>query len=791
MTNQKLPGTGNGGDAMKMNEVEISTTVEATLDKTMQTKDSTMKNDVASTLNDDKGMGRFTTLDDEVPCDDVTQKVKSKGNLPVSSATVAPVSTDSTFQTVTHNMSNVAETVTSVGKEVAYTAESIVNTATNNMPHVAETVTPVGEKAAYTADHTTDTLTSNLSKAAETVTPVVKEVGYTADPTVITSTNNMPHVAETVTPVGEKAAYTADHTTDTLTSNLSKAAETVTPVVKEVGYTADPTVNTSTNNMPHVAETVTPVGEKAAYAADHTTDTLTNITSNAVMTVTPAVDMVAETSMETVVNTTPYVTKTVAPVAKTATDTVAYTATSPTATTPIPASIPTPLATTIPASSYDIVGQIVDKTTGVEAPSTMPPATTAPTTIGVATTEQSLHRDEEEETDSSLLISQTSADETDLDSDQSIPTSKEITSVDDNADSEDSDSEDSDSEDSDSEDSDSKDRETGGNSVPARKSSLSSGNVSKKPLTTTSPATKAMKSDDSASFAPDAVDRNSGLHSEKSGFTFASPPPADSAFKSAAMKGSSVSDISKPQPKKTTLRPEHSAPTEVPAQPFLQVPVETAPKVPVETAPQVPVETAPQAPVETAPQVPVQTAPQVPIETAPQVPLETAPQVLVETAPQVPIETAPQVPVETAPQVPAPTAPQAPAPTVPQVPVSPVQAEAATASPLSITSDSGLESVEAQAQRAAAVSGDKKDVSSLLLVGVAGFGCVAIIAIVAFMKKPNHVTDETIGPDGERISTTAAMEACNFEGSISNDPLGTRYSSIVMITPNGDGMCIL
>ncbi|CAH0492297.1 unnamed protein product [Peronospora farinosa] len=702
MTNQKIPGTGNGGDAMKMNEVEIST-VESTLDKTMQTKDSTVKN-VALTLNDDKGMGRSTTLDDEVPCDDVTQKMKSKGNLPGSSATVAPDITDSTIQTVTHNMSNVAETVTPVGKEVA-----------------------------YAADHTTDTLTNNLA-----------------------------NVAETVTPVGEKAAYTADST-----------------------------VNTATNNMPTrsgdsvSSETVTSAGEKAAYAADHTTDTLTNITSNAVMTVTPAVEMVAETSMETVVNTTPYVTKTVAPVAKTATDTVAYTATSPTATTPIPASIPTPLATTIPASSYDIVGQIVDKTTGVEAPSTMPPATTAPTTTGVATTEQSLHRDEEEETESSLLISQTSADETDLDSDQSIPTSKEITSVDDNADnedsdsedsdSEDSDSEDSDSEDSDSEDSDSKDRETGGNSVPARKSSLSSGNVAKKPLTTTSPATKTMKSDDSASFAPDAVDRNSGLHSEKSGFTFASPPPADSAFKPAAMKGSSVSDISKPEPKKTTLRPEHSAPTEVPAQPFSQVPVETAPKVPVETAPQVAVETAPQVPVETAPQVPVQTAPQVPIETAP----------------QVPVETAPQVPAQIAPQAPAPTVPQAPAPTVPQVPGSPVQAEAATASPLSITSDSGLESVEAQAQRAAAVSGDKKDVSSLLLVGVAGFGCVAIIAIVAFMKKPNHVTDETIGPDGERISTTAAMEACNFEGSISNDPLGTRYSSIVMITPNGDGMCIL
>ncbi|KAG2949151.1 hypothetical protein PC117_g5455, partial [Phytophthora cactorum] len=64
------------------------------------------------------------------------------------------------------------------------------------------------------------------------------------------------------------------------------------------------------------------------------------------------------------------------------------------------------------------------------------------------------------------------------------------------------------------------------------------------------------------------------------------------------------------------------------------------------------------------------------------------------------------------------------------------------------------------------------------------------VAIFAYVKKQNHETEAT-GPDGARSSATTADGARPSEDSVYNDPLGTRYSSIVMITPNGDGVCIL
>uniref|UniRef100_A0AAV1TRI1 Uncharacterized protein n=1 Tax=Peronospora matthiolae TaxID=2874970 RepID=A0AAV1TRI1_9STRA len=123
---------------------------------------------------------------------------------------------------------------------------------------------------------------------------------------------------------------------------------------------------------------------------------------------------------------------------------------------------------------------------------------------------------------------------------------------------------------------------------------------------------------------------------------------------------------------------------------------------------------------------------------------------------------------------------------------SPVAAPVAAVAPQAPTpsGSSTTESQEALSKRAKDVSGENGAGTSALFVVVGGLGCVAISAIVVYVKKQSHEIG-TVDSGSERASISAAAGARSSEGSVYNDPLGTRYSSIVMITPNGDGVCIL
>ncbi|CAI5713929.1 unnamed protein product [Hyaloperonospora brassicae] len=123
---------------------------------------------------------------------------------------------------------------------------------------------------------------------------------------------------------------------------------------------------------------------------------------------------------------------------------------------------------------------------------------------------------------------------------------------------------------------------------------------------------------------------------------------------------------------------------------------------------------------------------------------------------------------------------------------SPAAAPVAAVAPQPSTApgSSTTESQEALSKRAKDVSGENGAGTSAMFVVVGGLGCVAISAIVVYVKK-QHREHETMGSGSERGSMSAAAEGRSSEGSVYNDPLGTRYSSIVMITPNGDGVCIL
>lgn len=95
-------------------------------------------------------------------------------------------------------------------------------------------------------------------------------------------------------------------------------------------------------------------------------------------------------------------------------------------------------------------------------------------------------------------------------------------------------------------------------------------------------------------------------------------------------------------------------------------------------------------------------------------------------------------------------------------------------------------SQEAQA-RQANVSGKAHTGSSIVFTVVGVAGCAAIVAIVAFRKKSRPDARST---DVRSLISSADGARASLD-SVYTDPLGTRYSSIVMITPNGDGVCIL
>jgi hypothetical protein len=94
-----------------------------------------------------------------------------------------------------------------------------------------------------------------------------------------------------------------------------------------------------------------------------------------------------------------------------------------------------------------------------------------------------------------------------------------------------------------------------------------------------------------------------------------------------------------------------------------------------------------------------------------------------------------------------------------------------------------LETQEAQAKRAREVAGDQGSAFQgfTVAVGVAGVAAIAVIAV--YVQKRRNESEN-------QISITTA-DARDSTPSVYSDPLGTRFSSIVMITPNGDGICIL
>ncbi|TDH66953.1 hypothetical protein CCR75_008627 [Bremia lactucae] len=106
--------------------------------------------------------------------------------------------------------------------------------------------------------------------------------------------------------------------------------------------------------------------------------------------------------------------------------------------------------------------------------------------------------------------------------------------------------------------------------------------------------------------------------------------------------------------------------------------------------------------------------------------------------------------------------------------------------PSSMLRPGNMTSQEARAERAENVF-QKSSFSTSVLFGVVGLaGCAAIVAIVAYAK--HHAPEATSLDDDTRSSTTRAQDSMD---SVYTDPLNTRYSSIVMISPNGNGVCIL
>lgn len=115
--------------------------------------------------------------------------------------------------------------------------------------------------------------------------------------------------------------------------------------------------------------------------------------------------------------------------------------------------------------------------------------------------------------------------------------------------------------------------------------------------------------------------------------------------------------------------------------------------------------------------------------------------------------------------------------------VAPVPSTTPSASSSSSASKE-LETQEAQAKRAREVSGNQGwSVQALTAaIGCAGIAAIAVIAV--YVQKRRNEESEN------QISITTA-DARDSTPSVYSDPLGTRFSSIVMITPNGDGVCIL
>lgn len=96
---------------------------------------------------------------------------------------------------------------------------------------------------------------------------------------------------------------------------------------------------------------------------------------------------------------------------------------------------------------------------------------------------------------------------------------------------------------------------------------------------------------------------------------------------------------------------------------------------------------------------------------------------------------------------------------------------------------------EATSRQARGISGGSGDGFYVFGMAAVVLGVAAIAVVAVYMKRQNADEGET--------RTVAASSAASMDprastpSSVYDDPLGTRFSSIVMITPNGDGVCIL
>ncbi|TMW61295.1 hypothetical protein Poli38472_013758 [Pythium oligandrum] len=130
----------------------------------------------------------------------------------------------------------------------------------------------------------------------------------------------------------------------------------------------------------------------------------------------------------------------------------------------------------------------------------------------------------------------------------------------------------------------------------------------------------------------------------------------------------------------------------------------------------------------------------------------------------------------------------APAPTKKKVVITPAPAPVTTA-PAGSGSVAEQEAAarEASSRVARDVSG-KTDGAFYTMTAFMGFaGCAAMAIIAVYVKRR-----KAEGAEEEETQTVAtSIDPRGSTPSVYDDPLGTRFSSIVMITPNGDGVCVL
>ncbi|KAJ0392098.1 hypothetical protein P43SY_012118 [Pythium insidiosum] len=118
--------------------------------------------------------------------------------------------------------------------------------------------------------------------------------------------------------------------------------------------------------------------------------------------------------------------------------------------------------------------------------------------------------------------------------------------------------------------------------------------------------------------------------------------------------------------------------------------------------------------------------------------------------------------------------------------VAPVR-PANTPSPSELKRERDQAAREASSRVARSVSGETGSTfyAMAALIGFAGCAVIAIVAV--YMRRRSAEEEET----RTTRTVTQSTDARNSTPSVYNDPLGTRFSSIVMITPNGDGVCVL